>query len=77
MNIEDWNRALIWEAKYLIEKKAYGIGSAMQKIWDRNYPTLESNNEIDIQELRELFWSKGHEELDRFNDEILRRYENE
>ena len=62
MRLEDWNKALIWESEFLMNKY-YSIGSAMEKAWDRNYPDIIKNEEIDISELRNLFWTKGLKSL--------------
>ncbi|MGL4670970.1 MAG: hypothetical protein ACRDA0_09980 [Cetobacterium sp.] len=77
MNSNSWYRTLIWEAKYLMRKRYYSIGSAMQTAWDRNYKSIVANDNIDIVELRNVFWSKGLSELTKVDNEILRRYENE
>lgn len=77
MKLEKWNQILVRKAKYLMDKKYYSTDSAMNKVWNKNYASLQSKNEINLTELREIFWSKGFEELNKFNNEILRRYEDE
>lgn len=75
MNLVDWKNALVWECKGLIERKYYSVDSAMEKIWDRNYSRIACSDEVDVEELRCLFWNEGFDKLEDFEKEIVERYE--
>lgn len=75
MDLVNWKKALVWECKGLIERRYYSVGTAMGKIWDRNYSRISCSVEIDVEELRFLFWSEGFDELEDFEKEIIDRYE--
>lgn len=74
MILKEWNKALIWEAKVLMDKKYYSYDQAMNKAWDLNYKGIVQDDDVDVSELRELYWKDGAEELERYTEEIIGRY---
>lgn len=74
MILKEWNKALIWEAKVLMDKKYYSYDQAMNKAWDMNYKGIVEDGDVDVSEIRELYWKDGATELERHTEDILRRY---
>lgn len=75
MFLEEWERKLVRQSKKLIEDSYYLVDSSMEKIWDKNYDSIACDGEVDIEELRALFWNEGYEELEVFSNEIIESYE--
>ena len=74
MILKEWHKGLVWEAKVLMDKEGYTRDQAMQKAWDMNYKGIERDQEVDVAELRELFWKDGFQQLEEYTEEIIRRY---
>ena len=74
MRLSEWNKALIWEAKILMDKRYYSYDQAMNKAWDMNYKGIVQDHDVDVSELRELYWKDGLDHLERYTEEIISRY---
>lgn len=74
MLLNEWNRTLIKKSKELLQNDYYTVDTAMNKVWDINYDSITCDDEVEIKELRFLFWSTGHDELDIFNNKIIEKY---
>ncbi|GLI56410.1 hypothetical protein PM10SUCC1_19240 [Propionigenium maris DSM 9537] len=74
MVLKEWNKALIWEAKVLMDKKYYSYDQAMNRSWGLNYKSIMADEDVDVSELRELYWKDGAAELERYTEEIIGRY---
>ncbi|MGL4999704.1 MAG: hypothetical protein ACRC5T_12105 [Cetobacterium sp.] len=75
MLLEEWNRKLVSQSKKLIKDSYYMVDTAMEKVWDRNYDSIVCDDEIEIEEIRSIFWSEGFDELEVFSNEIIEAYE--
>ncbi|MGL6167593.1 MAG: hypothetical protein ACRC0Y_04815 [Fusobacteriaceae bacterium] len=75
MLLEEWNRKLVSQSKKLIKDSYYMVDTAMEKVWDRNYDSIVCDDEIEIEEIRSVFWSEGFDELEVFSNEIIEAYE--
>lgn len=74
MTLKEWHKGLVFEAKVLMDKKYYSYDQAMNKAWDLNYKGIVQDDEVDVSELRELYWKDGAAELERYTEEIIGRY---
>jgi hypothetical protein len=70
MRLSEWNKALIWEAKVLMDKQYYSYDQAINKAWDMNYKGIVQDQDVDVSELRELYWKEGVEQLDKKSQQI-------
>ena len=55
MVLREWNKALIWEAKVLMDKKYYSYDQAMNRAFEMNYKSIVADEEVDVSELRKLY----------------------
>ena len=74
MILKEWHKGLIWEAKVLMDKQGYTHDQAMHKAWDINYRGIVHDEDVDISELRDLFWKDGFQQLEEYTEEIIGRY---
>ena len=74
MNLREWHKGLVWEAKVLMDKQYYTHDQAMNKAWNMNYKGIVADEEVEVSELRELYWEDGVEQLEKYTEEIIGRY---
>lgn len=77
--INEWMETLCEEAVALIDN-GYTVGPAMEKAWDSNYDSIavsSCEDDFEIDELRNLFWDKGFDSLEKYEESIISKYEEE
>jgi hypothetical protein len=75
---KEWLETLCEEAIILIND-GYTVGPAMEKAWDNNYDSIAASSidfNLDIDEVRNLFWDEGFDLIESYEDAIVARYEN-
>ncbi len=74
----DWLETLCEEAVVLIDD-GYTVGPAMEKAWDNNYDSIavsSCDDDFEIDELRNLFWEDGFDQLEKYEESIISEYDN-
>lgn len=74
MVLREWNKTLIWEAKLLMVKRKFSYRRAMNLAWEMNSKGIEKDLDVDVAELRKLFYKEGEVELERYIDELMEVY---
>lgn len=74
MIIQEWHKALVFEAKILMEKKYYTHDQAMRKAWTMNYNSIVADKDVEVRKLREMYWKDGFKQLENYTEEIISRY---
>ncbi len=53
-----------------MDKQYYSYDQAINKAWDMNYKGIVQDQDVDVSELRELYWKEGVEQLDKKSQQI-------
>jgi hypothetical protein len=73
----DWLKRLSKRSKALIDN-GYTFSPAMTEAWDQLYDAIVQdiiNEEFSISNLRDSFFNESIDELERYENEIVERYE--